>query len=199
MSNWEEWSLISGEEDNKPESSKPLMFFPHLDGIVIERCPKLKALPSGLNRVNIQELFITGAHSLSRVSHLPALKELEVDDCPMLECVEKLESLQSLIVIDDLEDNTSLPQWLISFLQQRQEKPHDDLFKLHLECSAQALKGCLKGRPHWSFIQQVPRFIGYAEDQSMYLKYTKEPYYYETNITGMLFILFLMMSLLVLK
>ncbi|XP_039142122.1 putative disease resistance protein RGA3 isoform X2 [Dioscorea cayenensis subsp. rotundata] len=29
MSNWEEWSLISGEEeDNEPESSKPLMFFP---------------------------------------------------------------------------------------------------------------------------------------------------------------------------
>ncbi|KAH7660083.1 P-loop containing nucleoside triphosphate hydrolase protein [Dioscorea alata] len=201
MSNWEEWSLISGEEeDNKPESSKPLMFFPHLNRIVIEGCPKLKALPRGLNRVNIPELFIREAHSLSRVSHLSGLKELEVDDCPMLEYVENLKSLQSLKVIDDYkEDNFGLPQWLISFLQQRQEKPHDDLFKLHLECSAQALKGCLKGRPHWLFIQQVPRFIGYAEDQSMYLKYTKEPYYYETNITGMLFILFLMMSLLVLK
>ncbi|KAH7660082.1 P-loop containing nucleoside triphosphate hydrolase protein [Dioscorea alata] len=184
MSNWEEWSLISGEEDNKPESSKPLMFFPHLNRIVIEDCPKLKALPRGLNQANIQELVIIGAHSLSRVSHLPVLKELEVDDCPMLECVENLESLQSLKVIDDYkEDNVSLPQWLIFFLQQREEKHHNDLFKLHLECSAQALKGCLKGRPHWSFIQQVPRFIGYAKKQSMYLKYTKEPYYYETNIT----------------
>ncbi|KAH7660104.1 P-loop containing nucleoside triphosphate hydrolase protein [Dioscorea alata] len=200
MSNWEEWPLISGEEeDNEPEYSKPLMFFPHLNRIVIEGCPKLKALPSGLNRVNLPQLFIRDAHSLSRVSHLPVLKELEVDNCPMLEYVEKLDSLQSLKVIDYEEDNTSLSQWLISFLQQREEKPHDDLFQLHLECSAQALKGCLQGRPHWSFIQQVPRFIGYAEDQRLYMKYTKEPYYYESNITGMLFILFLMISLLVLK
>ncbi|KAH7660106.1 P-loop containing nucleoside triphosphate hydrolase protein [Dioscorea alata] len=183
MSNWEEWSLISGEEDNKLESSKPLMFFPHLIGITIERCPKLEAFPSGLNRVKITRLFIREAHSLSRVFHLPELKELEVDDCPMLECVEKLESLQILNVFDNEEDNTSLPQWLISFLQQREEKHHDDLFKLHLECSAQALKGCLKVRPHWSFIQQVPRFIGYAQNQRMYMKYTREPYYYETNIT----------------
>ncbi|KAH7660095.1 P-loop containing nucleoside triphosphate hydrolase protein [Dioscorea alata] len=199
MINWEEWSLISGEEDNKPESSKPLIFFPHLNRIVIEVCPKLKALPSGLNRVNIPQLCIREAHSLSRVSHLPVLKELEVDDCPMLEYVEKLESLQNLKVIDYEEDNASLSQWLITFLQKHEEKPYGDLFKLHLECSAEALKGCLKGRPHWSFIQQVPRFIGYARKQSIYLKYTKEPYYYETNITGMLFILFLMMSLLVLK
>ncbi|KAH7657854.1 P-loop containing nucleoside triphosphate hydrolase protein [Dioscorea alata] len=194
MSNWEEWSLISREEeDNEPESSK-LLLFPHLNRIVIESCPKLKALPRGLNLANIQELEITKAHSLSRVSYLPALKELVVADCPMLECVEKLESLQSLMVIDHREDNVSLPQWLIFFLQQREENPHDDLFKLHLECSAQALKGCLNGCPHWSFIQQVPRFIGYANKRSMYLKYTKEPYYYETNITGMLFILFLVMS-----
>ncbi|KAH7660089.1 P-loop containing nucleoside triphosphate hydrolase protein [Dioscorea alata] len=165
MSNWEEWSLISGEEDNEPESSK-ILLFPRLNYILIECCPKLKALSSGLNRV----------------SHLPALKELEIDDCPMLEYVEKLASLQSLKVIDYEEDKASLPQWLISFLQQREENPHNDLFKLHLECSAQALKGYLKGRPHWSFIQQVPRFIGYAKKQSMYLKYTKEPYYYETNI-----------------
>ncbi|XP_039142118.1 putative disease resistance protein RGA4 isoform X3 [Dioscorea cayenensis subsp. rotundata] len=185
MSNWEEWSLISGEEeDNEHESSKPLMFFPHLKSISIAKCPKLKALPSGLNRVNIPKLFIRGAHSLSRVSHLPTLKELVVIDCPMLECVEKLESLQSLKVFDNEEDDAGLPQWLISFLHQREEKPHeDDLFKLLLECSAQALKGCLKGRPHWLFIQQVPRFTGYAKKRSMYLKYTKEPYYYETNIT----------------
>ncbi|KAH7660085.1 hypothetical protein IHE45_16G075900 [Dioscorea alata] len=158
------------------------MFFSHLNRIVIEGCPKLKALPSGLNQVNIPQLYIGEAHCLPRVSHIAALKELVVADRPMLECVVKLESLQSLMVIDYEEDNASLPQWLISFLQQRKENPHDDLFKLHLECSVQALKGCLKGRPHWLFIEQVPRFIGYAKKRSMYLKYTKEPYYYETNV-----------------
>ncbi|XP_039120581.1 putative disease resistance RPP13-like protein 1 [Dioscorea cayenensis subsp. rotundata] len=183
MINWEEWSLISGEEDNDHESSKPLMFFPHLINITIYKCPKLKALPRGLKRANIQKLQIIGVFRLSRVSHLLALKKLEVTYCRKLECVEKLESLQSLKVIDNDVGNTSLPQWLISFLQQREEKSHeDDLFQLHLECSVRALKGCLKGHQHWSFIQQVPRFIGYAMNQSMYLKYTKEPYYYETNI-----------------
>ncbi|KAH7690190.1 P-loop containing nucleoside triphosphate hydrolase protein [Dioscorea alata] len=182
MSNWEQWSLIRGEEDDDPESSKPLVFFPHLISITIFKCPKLKALPRGLKWANIQELHIIGASRLSRVSHLPVLKELEVTYCPKLECVEKLESLQSLKLIDN-QVNISLPQWLISFLQQREEKPHDDLFMLHLECSVLALKRCLKGSPYWSFIKQVPRFIGYAKMLSMYLKYTKEPYYYETNIT----------------
>ncbi|XP_039120588.1 putative disease resistance protein RGA1 [Dioscorea cayenensis subsp. rotundata] len=218
MSNWEEWSLISGEEeDNEPASRKPLMFFPRLKSISIIECRKLKALPSGLNRVNIAQMFIRKAHSLSRVSHLPFLKELIVADCPMMECVEKLESLQSLMVVDHRVDNTIFPQcfllclifylernnisvpqslisyleeintsllqWLISFLQQREENPHDDLFQLKLKCSAQALKGCLKGRPHWTLIQQVPRFIGFAGHERMYMKYTREPYYYETNIT----------------
>ncbi|KAH7660094.1 hypothetical protein IHE45_16G076600 [Dioscorea alata] len=54
---------------------------------------------------------------------------------------------------------------------------------LQLECSAQALPDSLQGHRYWSFLQQLPHFIGYAEDQHMYMKYTKEPYYYETNIT----------------
>ncbi|XP_039120584.1 putative disease resistance RPP13-like protein 1 [Dioscorea cayenensis subsp. rotundata] len=91
MSNWEEWSLISGEEDNEPESHKPSMFFPHLKSISICICPKLKSLPRGLNQANIQELEFFGALSLSRISHLPTLRKLLVIHCPMLECVEKLE------------------------------------------------------------------------------------------------------------
>ncbi|XP_039141491.1 putative disease resistance protein RGA3 [Dioscorea cayenensis subsp. rotundata] len=180
--NWVEWSLTSGEKDNEPEPSKPLMFFPHLKSISISDCPMLKALPRGLNLANIQELQIIGAHNLSRISHFSSLKELEVDDCPMLVCVEKLESLQSLKVIDRPKNNTSLPQWLISFFQQREEKPHNDQFILHLECSAQVLHDCLQGQRYWSFLEQVPRFTAYAKRQHMYLKYTKEPYYYETNI-----------------
>ena len=183
MVNWEEWSLINGEEDNEPESSK-LLLFPHLKSIWIDNCPKLKALPRGLNQANIQELQLVGAQSLSRVSHLPSLKELEVIDCPMLECVEKLESLQSLRLIDLQENNIILPQWLILFLLQR-ERPHYDRFILHLECSARALHDFLQGHRYWLLLQQLPRFTAYAENEVMYLKYTKEPYYYETNITGM--------------
>ncbi|KAH7655723.1 P-loop containing nucleoside triphosphate hydrolase protein [Dioscorea alata] len=178
MTNWEEWSLISGAEDIKLVSSK-LLLFPHLISISITNCPKLKALRGGLN--HIQNLYIKGVHNLSRVSDLSSfsLRELEVVDCPMLECVEKLESLQSSKMTD--KERKSLPEWLISFLQQH-EKPHDNQFHLYLNCSAQALKGCLKGRPYWVFLQQVPRLGAYAENKSMYLKYTKEPFSYQTNL-----------------
>ncbi|KAH7660042.1 P-loop containing nucleoside triphosphate hydrolase protein [Dioscorea alata] len=173
MANWEQWSLVSAEEDQEIESSK-LIHFPRLQKIGISHCPKLKNLPRGLNHV--QKLQIVGAHGLSRVFDLPALRELEVRDCPMLDCVDKLESLQSLKISDD-----SLPKWLISFLQQH-EKHHYNRFHLHLKCSAQALKGCLKGGPHWCFLQQVPRLEAYAVNGSMYLKYTKEPFSYQTNL-----------------
>ncbi|KAH7660038.1 P-loop containing nucleoside triphosphate hydrolase protein [Dioscorea alata] len=176
MTNWEQWSLVSGEEDQEIESSKQI-HFPRLQEIGIGGCPKLKALPRGLNHV--QKLHIVGAHSLSRISDLPTLRKLRVKDCPMLDCVEKLESLQSLKITDERDD--CLPKWLISFLQQP-ENHHDNRFHLHLECSAQALKGCLKGRPHWGFLQQVSRLEAYAENGSMYLKYTKEPFSYQTNL-----------------
>ncbi|XP_039142004.1 putative disease resistance RPP13-like protein 1 [Dioscorea cayenensis subsp. rotundata] len=176
MANWEEWSLISGEEDTKLESSN-LLLFPHLKTIVINHCPKLKALPRGLNL--IQKLKIFRAHNLSRVSDLRALRELVVVDCLMLKCVEKLESLQNLKMMDAVD--TNLPEWLISFLQQH-EKLHDNQFHLQLECSAQALKGCLKGHPYWNFLQQVPRLEAYAENKSMYLKYIKDPFSYQTNV-----------------
>ncbi|XP_039142339.1 putative disease resistance protein At3g14460 isoform X2 [Dioscorea cayenensis subsp. rotundata] len=177
MTNWEQWSLVSGEEDNEIESIK-IIHFPRLQEIAICGCPKLKALPRGLNHV--QTLLIRGAHSLSRISDLPTLRELRVRDCPMLDCVEKLESLQSLKITDETDDR--LPKWLISFLQQR-KMHHNNRFHLHLKCSAQALKGCLKGRPqYWCFLQQVPRLEAYAENGSMYLKYTKEPFSYQTNL-----------------
>ncbi|XP_039141620.1 putative disease resistance protein RGA3 [Dioscorea cayenensis subsp. rotundata] len=175
MTNWEQWSLVSGEEDKKIDSSK-LIHFPCLQLISIDGCPKLKAFPRGLNHV--PKLYLVGAHSLSRISDLPALRELKVRDCPMLDCVEKLESLQSLKISEHVDN---LPNWLISFLQQC-EKHHANRFHLHLTCSAQALKGCLKGHTYWCFLQQVPRLEAYAENESMYLKYTKEPYSYQTNL-----------------
>ncbi|KAH7660009.1 P-loop containing nucleoside triphosphate hydrolase protein [Dioscorea alata] len=178
MHNWEEWSLISEAEGNQLEARKPLLF-PRLIFISIKNCPKLKALPRGLNQASIQELVIDGAHSLSGVTDLPALRELNVGDCPILECVEKLDSLQRLTMLD--EKNKSLPEWLISFLQQRKRRD-DDQFHLRLTCTAQALKGCLKGRSYWVFLQQVPRLEAYANGGSLYLKYTKEPYSYQTNL-----------------
>ncbi|KAH7660016.1 P-loop containing nucleoside triphosphate hydrolase protein [Dioscorea alata] len=178
MHNWEEWSLISEVEGNQLESRRPLLF-PRLIFISIKNCPRLKALPRGLNQASIQKLVIEGAHNLSRVSDLPTLRELQVGDCPILECVEKLDSLQRLAMLD--EKNNSLPEWLISFLQQR-KRPHDDQFHLHLTCTAQALKGFLKGRSYWVFLQQVPRLEAYAKGGNMYLKYTKEPYSYQTNL-----------------
>ncbi|KAJ0974316.1 hypothetical protein J5N97_016281 [Dioscorea zingiberensis] len=199
MYNWEEWSL-DGEE-NEVESSR-LLIFPRLQRLSLQDCPKLKALPRGLSHAHIQRLYINDVYSmetvediptlseklnlysnqyLSRVSNLPAVKKLFVYNCPELECVEKLDSLQSLELCDG--ESNSLPEWLINFLQEKQQS-FDDQFHLHLRITVQALKGCLRGSPAWSVLEQVPRVTAYTEMENpiMYLNYTKEPPFYSTNL-----------------
>lgn len=196
MPNLEEWSF-SGQ--NSEESSK-MVTFGHLRQVSLHICPKLKALPRGLNQVNMHRLYIEGAHSLTtvenfpnltewlqvinnhrlaQVSNLPALRALIVRDCPMLQCVEKLDSLLRLQLIDTM--SSSLPEWLITFLRERQQA-HDDWFQLDLDCTVQALKGFIKGCPGWSILEQVPQVVAYAENKSKYLLYTKEPFSYKTNL-----------------
>ncbi|KAJ0974284.1 hypothetical protein J5N97_016249 [Dioscorea zingiberensis] len=200
MQNWEEWSL--GGEDNDVESSK-LLLFPCLQRLGLQNCPKLKALPRGLSHTHIQRLYIHEVYSmetvediptlsekldlktslhLSRVSNLPAVKKMFVYDCPKLECVEKLDSLQSLEFCD-LKSN-SLPEWLINFLQEKHQS-FDDQFHLHVRITEEALKGCLRGSPAWSVLEQVPRVTAFTRKKRnpiMYLNYTKEPPFYDTNI-----------------
>ncbi|KAH7660037.1 hypothetical protein IHE45_16G071600 [Dioscorea alata] len=73
------------------------------------------------------------------------------------------------------------PAWLTYYLL-FSPTPHDDQFRLHLECSAQALDDCLQVRPYWLFLQQAPRFVAYANKQNMCLQFIKRPFSYETNL-----------------
>lgn len=196
MPKWEEWSLSRNDND---ESSKLVMTC-NLQRLNLHECQRLKALPRGLSQVSIQNLYIgyahrlnvvkdlpaltdqlslTSNHGLLSISNLPALKNLVVSDCPMLNCVEKLDSLQSLHVVDSKSSN--VPQWLITFLQERQ-LASPGLSRLHLECNVKALKECLKASSGWSVLQHVLHVVAYAEKKSKYLLYTKEPYSYKTNV-----------------
>ncbi|KAJ0974335.1 hypothetical protein J5N97_016300 [Dioscorea zingiberensis] len=201
MPNWEEWSLTG--EDNEKECSK-LLHFPHLMQLTLDGCPKLRALPKDLDQVSIKELFINGADSLeavedmpsltellditdnknlSRVSNLPALKRLTVENCPMLKNVEKLDSLQSLRFDD--EKCNSLPEWLVDFLREKQPSTFDDVqFQLYLYITVEALEGCLRESPAWSVLEQVPRISAYAtlDNQNKYMKYDKATSSYDTNL-----------------
>ncbi|KAJ0978815.1 hypothetical protein J5N97_014289 [Dioscorea zingiberensis] len=199
MYNWEEWSL--DEEENEVESSR-LLIFPRLQRLGLQDCPKLKALPRSLSHTHIQRLYINDVYSmetvediptlseklnlrnnqcLSRISNLPAVKILSVCDCLKLNCVEKLDSLQSLELFD--HESNSLPEWLINFLQEKQHS-FDDQFVLYLEITVEALKGCLRGSPAWSVLEQVPRVTAYAnvDNESKYLYYTNETSSYDTNL-----------------
>ncbi|KAJ0974381.1 hypothetical protein J5N97_016346 [Dioscorea zingiberensis] len=200
MPNWEEWSLTG--EDNGKESSK-LLHFPHLKRLELEGCPKLTALPKDLDHVGIKELLINGADSLeavedmpsltelldisdnknlSRVSNLPALKRLTVENCPMLKKVEKLDSLQRLRFDD--EESSSLPEWLIDFLREKQQSTFDDQFLLLLYITMEALEGCLRESPAWSVLEQVPKIWANAtlDNENMYLNYDKATSSYDTNL-----------------
>ncbi|KAH7660011.1 hypothetical protein IHE45_16G069800 [Dioscorea alata] len=73
------------------------------------------------------------------------------------------------------------PAWL-TYYHLFSPTPHDDQFRLHLECSAQALDDCLQVRPFWLFLQQVPCFVAYANEQSMCLQFIKQPFSYEANL-----------------
>ncbi|KAJ0974369.1 hypothetical protein J5N97_016334 [Dioscorea zingiberensis] len=199
MPNWEEWSLTG--EDNEKESSK-LLRFPHLERLELKGCPKLRALPKDLDQASIKELLIKGADSLeavedmpsltellditdnknlSRVSNLPALKGLTVDNCPMLKNVEKLDLLQSLRFYD--QKSNSLPEWLIHFLQEKQQN-FDDQFQLYLNITVEALERCVRESPAWSVLEQVPRISAYAtlDNENMYLNYNRATSSYDTNL-----------------
>ncbi|KAJ0974361.1 hypothetical protein J5N97_016326 [Dioscorea zingiberensis] len=202
MPNWEEWSL-TGEDNNEKESSK-LLHFPPLKQLSLDWCPKLRALPKDLDQASIKELFIKGDDSLeavedmpsltewlvitdnknlSRVSNLPALEKLVVDNCPMLKNVEKLDSLQSLRLYD--EKSNSLPEWLIDFLREKQQSTFDDdQFQLYLYITVEALEGCLRESPTWSVLEQVPRISASATlyNQNKYVKYDKATSSYDTNL-----------------
>nr|CAD1843654.1 unnamed protein product [Ananas comosus var. bracteatus] len=197
MPNWEEWTLVGSETGNS--SSRSLRVMPCLERLQVMNCPKLIALPNGLQQLRALRFFdVVLAHSLSviedlpfitelqiyinngieRVSNLPTLKKLTIWDTPALKCVDNLVALQYL----ELQDYSteSLPEWLLRLVQQRVHL-RDNNLQLVMRCNAAVIQRCLKGGPDWSIIECFSRVSAYTEDRSAYLEYTKQTGCYQTN------------------
>nr|CAD1843694.1 unnamed protein product [Ananas comosus var. bracteatus] len=192
MPNWEEWSLVGSETGNS--SSVSLRVMPRMEQLHVIDCPKLRALPKGLQQLRaLRILDVERAHSLSVIedflfitelklemnngiemlSNLPALKKLTIWDSPALKYVDNLVALQYL----ELQDYSmeSLPEWLFRLVQQRVH------LQLVMRCSATVIQRCLRGGLDWPIIECFSRVSAYTEDRSAYLEYTKQNGRYRTN------------------
>nr|CAD1843703.1 unnamed protein product [Ananas comosus var. bracteatus] len=152
MPNWEQWTLVGSETGNS--SSCSLRVTPRLEILHVRDCPKLRALPQGLQRLRaLRILKATIAHSLSiiedfpfiteleintnksmeRISNLLALRKLTIWDTSALKCVDNLVALQYL----ELQDYSMKPllEWLLRLAQQRLHL-HDNNLELVMRCKA---------------------------------------------------------------
>jgi hypothetical protein len=119
-------------EMRKGEAPSPRMqLLPRLKELGLRGCPKLRALPRQLGQeaTSLKELHIRDAGCLKVVEDLPFISEklliescdglesisnlhqvrdLRVNDCPGLRCVEGLGSLQQLWLDEDMKELSSL-------------------------------------------------------------------------------------------
>ncbi|CAN6192465.1 unnamed protein product [Urochloa humidicola] len=200
MKRLEEWSLTV--EDSQ-------VLFPCLKSLHIQSCPKLKALPEGLKHVSLCELHVEGAYSLTeikdlpklsdelhlkdnkalqRISNLPMLHSLIIDDCSKLKHVVGLDMLQHLRLVFPPSTETfyfeeliifwsiAFPRWLELLIQKCK-----GLRRFELQCSLSLLRSCLDGGKNWQIVQQIPEVRIISCDGKRYIRYNKSRRIYETN------------------
>ncbi|CAL5040620.1 unnamed protein product [Urochloa decumbens] len=200
MKRLKEWSLAV--EDGQ-------VLFPCLKSLHIQSCPKLKALPEGLKHVALCELHVEGAYSLTeikdlpklsdelhlkdnkalqRISNLPMLHSLIIDDCSKLKHVAGLDTLQHLRLVYPPSTETfyfeeliifwsiAFPRWLELLIQKCK-----GLRRFELQCSLSLLRSCLDGGKNWHIVQQIPEVRIVSCDGKRYIRYNKSRRIYETN------------------
>ncbi|TVU23563.1 hypothetical protein EJB05_25937, partial [Eragrostis curvula] len=135
--------------NQKGDAQTPGMrLLPHLKHLELYRCPKLRALPRQLGKEanSLEELQLQDVHnlnvledlpflsevltivdcgSLERVSNLCQVRELRLQLCPNLRCVERLDNLQQLFLTEDMQEASSL--WLPELQEQHQQLHGEDL------------------------------------------------------------------------
>ncbi|VAI81928.1 unnamed protein product [Triticum turgidum subsp. durum] len=201
MKNLEDWSL-SVEESQ--------ILLPCLKSLHIQFCPKLKALPEGLKDAALCDLHVEGAHCLTeikdlpklsdelylkdnrallRISNLPALKSLTIDDCAKLKHVSGLDMLQHLRLVFPPSTETyyfeelvifwniAFPRWLELLIRLQA----NGLRRFELQCALPLLRSCLEGGKNWHVVQQIPEVRITSTDGKKYIRYNKARRIYETN------------------
>lgn len=191
MPNLQGWSFCGEREE--------MAVLPHLRCLWVADCPKLESLPRGLKRcpklwihnVGLKEidnlnyltewLQIKSCRNLERISNLPALRKLDIDDesVSTLKCVEKMDSLESLTIYN--LEMQYLPKVLLALLQDGQQHQQNNL-QLYLYCDTRLMSRCSMEGEYWSIIRNIPRVTVFDRSRLKYLYYTKEPFDYDTNI-----------------
>jgi hypothetical protein len=200
MKKLEDWSL-SVEESQ--------ILLPCLKSLHIQFCPKLKALPEGLKHAALCDLRVEGAHGLTeindlpklsddlylkdnralqRISNLPVLQSLTIDDCSKLKHVSGLDTLQHLRLVFPPSTETfyfeelvifwsiAFPRWLEVLIRKR-----NGLRRFELQCTLPLLRSCLDGGKNWHVVQQIPEVRITSTDGKKYIRYNKGRRIYETN------------------
>ena len=193
MPNWEEWSMSGNEEEEEPS-------MPHLVELQILGCPKLRSLPTTLQKITtIQTIGITKCDSLTCVtnfrylhnqlviekssgveiiSNLPALNKLVITDVHALKHIEHLPSLRYMELCSSSLDK--LPEWLQGLADTNRKLAND--LQLTLRCSITLMRRCVRKGPDWPTIRRFPRVSVYTHDRSALMEYNHEAGYYFTNL-----------------
>ncbi|XP_044408850.1 disease resistance protein RGA2-like [Triticum aestivum] len=186
MVEWEEW-----------EWEEQVHAFPVLQQLMLARC-KLKCLPPGLayqaralnkliiyyvqglisveNFPSLVELKLAINLDVKRISNLPRLQKLTIQDCPKLKALEDVPALQRLILTK--KDMETLPEYMGSI-----NPSH-----LELYCSLALLASIATGQsgPEWDKFRHVEHVKAYAcegdNSRKWYVLYTANPYSLETNV-----------------
>ncbi|KAL0914325.1 hypothetical protein M5K25_014664 [Dendrobium thyrsiflorum] len=188
MDSWEEWSNLG----------KHILVMPRLEFLQIYACPKLKSFPllsdvaNSLKRIRIckaAQLPLKEVHNLphleiidignipylERISGLPALQGLKIEDCPRINLVELTHTLQGIDWKDFSAD--SLPRWFSTY-----GHGSDNNIKatyLRISCKDKLMrKICFNegnGGHEWSKIQHFDNITIWDENECLRLSYTKTP------------------------
>ncbi|KAG2559254.1 hypothetical protein PVAP13_8NG288700 [Panicum virgatum] len=134
---------VAAKQKGGEALSPRMQMLPRLKRLVLDRCPRLRALPQQLgleatslnmdsikvveNLPFLSERLVIAARckGLERVSNIPQVRRLRAQRCPNLRCVERLDSLHQLFLTEDMQDVSS--QWLPGLQERHQQLHGEDL------------------------------------------------------------------------
>nr|BBD82369.1 putative NBS-LRR type resistance protein [Oryza sativa Indica Group] len=148
----EDGTAASKQKGEEAPSSRSSWLLPCLTRLDLVGCPKLRALPPQLGQqaTNLKEflirytsclktvedlpflsgcLLVEGCVGLERVSNLPQVRELFVNECPNLRHVEELGGLEQLWLDEGMQEISSL--W-VPRLQEQHRQLHGDEHELEV-------------------------------------------------------------------